>query len=74
MPHVDAEPTTHYPGCWRDPEHHVCAVRLIEHTITIMNKLIDYAPMGQYIAWLDQAGAFALVEDTEQPPTPDTAA
>ena len=63
MPTVDTEPTTHYPGCWR--EHHECAVRLIEHTIDVMNKLIDYSPLGRYIAWLDDAGCFAIDESAE---------
>jgi len=41
MPHVDTEPTTHYPGCWRDPAHHACAVWLIEAAERIMRYDVE---------------------------------
>jgi len=30
---------THYPGCWRDPAHHECAVKLIERSEALIGRL-----------------------------------
>ena len=33
---------THYLGCWRDPAHHECAVKLIERANKIICAALGY--------------------------------
>lgn len=49
------EPTTHYPGCWRDPVHWRCAVHRVERLRALLVRVLDNPELCDDPAWQQEA-------------------
>ena len=57
MPFDDTDSgKTHYYGCWRDPTHHECAVRLIERAIVLLDEATLAEAPYKRDQWLRDVG------------------
>ena len=57
MPFDDTDSgKTHYYGCWKDPDHHECAVRFIERAVELIQlEALHITP--NMAEWLRDVGA-----------------
>lgn len=65
-PYPDNPGATHYPGCWREPGHHNCAVervRELEQALEKIEALVMEYLTGQF---LDPVAVCTSVRDTSR--------
>lgn len=56
------EPTTHYPGCWRDPVHWRCAVHRVELLRALLVRVLDNPKLCDDPVWQQEAKDVLLEE------------
>lgn len=61
-PYPDNDGQTHYPGCFREPHHHNCAVAMVERLAELVERLADDLGDDNYARQLSEDAETVLRE------------